>query len=247
MTYGLVLVSYYLRSVAAVRELLDAFDADVERHHGQVLVIDNAGVLPVGAVVDDRRKIFVVRGSNQWWEFSGWLEGLGLVKDWPSSMVLTLLNDSYARNWTITSASRPIIFSMYDAAEKGRIACWLDNFSLFRRPVFSRRLNSRLLLVPAQWRDIVAQSLTDAIHHCSSRHGEPTVLFTAAELSRLRAWMSSQANRWDPKTLPSRLQRIFLEHHMLDSVPQELVAAEPATYVGTLVYAIGRRLLSERR
>lgn len=246
MLRGLILVSYYARTVDDIVRLLKSFEAVARKRHQEVLVVDNAGFLPLGTVAGDGR-LEIIRGSNSSWEFSGWYEGLSYAARWPSTYVLTLLNDSYQRNWTITKASRSIIDAMYGAADNEVIAGWLDNFSMLKRPHFSRRPNSRLIVLAASSRDVMANSLRTAIESCRAITNSGGELFNAIDHKRLEAWIASQPGRWTPEISSTRLQRIFLEHHMFDGVPHSRLQFFPRTYGGTLVYGVLRRLFREQR
>lgn len=245
MVRGLILVSYYAHSIDEIRRLVDCFDKEVGYEHQWLLVVDNAGVLPVG-MDHGRRRIEVVRGSNSAWEFSGWLEGLTQFQNGMATTI-TLLNDSYLRNWNLTAASRGLVRSMYKAAERGFIAGWMDNFSWFQRPLFSRRPNSRLVVVPNTGRDLMAYALAQAINRCRFLVEQAQPLFDEDEMTRLHVWFASQPRRWAPETLPTRLQRIFLEHHIFDSVPDTQLLLFPRTLVNSFLYAVSRRLFRERR
>lgn len=245
MERGLILVSYYGRSVNDARRVVDQFESDVGHVHRRVLVIDNARVLPIGTAFSDRQ-FDITHGSNGAWEFSGWLEGLNLARIWPVSTT-TLLNDSYLRNWRLTTASRGLVRSMYSAADKDKITGWVDNFSWLQRPRFSRRTNSRLVVVPATGNGLMTQSLQIAINRCRSLTENNGALFPVDEMARLDAWIASQPNRWAPETLPTRLQRIFLEHHLFDGVAARHVAFFPKSRLSSVLYAVFRRLFQERR
>lgn len=245
MERGLIFISYYGRSLDDVRRIIDQFDVDAGHVHHRALVIDNSGVLPIGVALSNRQLV-VMHGSNSAWEFSGWLEGLAVADAWPITTI-TLLNDSYLRNWELTAASRGLVRLMYQAADQGRIAGWLDNFSWLQRPRFSRRPNSRLVVVPAADCALMMSSLQHAINRCRSLIEHSCALFDSNDMARLNAWMESQQGRWAPETLPTRLQRLFLEHHMFDGVPAGRLALFPKGRVGSLLYAASRRLFRERR
>lgn len=246
MQRGLILVTYYARTIDETRRLLDAFDADTNQRHDQVLVVDNAASLNPGSIPGERF-IQVIRGTNNAWEFSGWLEGLKRASDWPPVATITLLNDSYQRNWTVTPASRGLLRAMYQAADVGRIAGLLDNFSWIRRPRFSRRPNSRLVVIPGAKSALMTASLQDAIYRCRSiveRCGE---LFDQDETRILQAWIASQSGRWEQQTLPARLQRIFIEFHLFDGVPSGQLLLLPSGYFASVMYALARHIFREKR
>lgn len=246
MQRGLILVSYYGRTIDETLRLINAFDADTNQHHNPVLIVDNAGTLKSGSV-PGKRIIEVVHGSNTAWEFSGWLEGLNQISKWNNVATITLLNDSYQRNWTVTSASRYLVRSMYEAADQGLIAGWLDNFSWFRRPRFSRRPNSRLVVLAWKERSHISTSLQAAINRCRSIVKRGDELFDPDDAARLQDWIASQSGRWPPETLPARLQRIYLEHHLFDSVLARQLALFPKSYVTAMLYAVTRRWFRESR
>lgn len=243
---GLILVTYYVRTLDEMRRLLDAFETATNLRHQHVLVVDNSGSLQVGKVSGDRF-IQVTHGSNTTWEFSGWLEGLNQISDWRNIATITLLNDSYQRNWTVTSASRHLVRSMYEAADRGLIAGWLENFTWFRRPRFNRRPNSRLIVIPRTQRLLMSASIQAAIDHCQNILNSGTELFDKDEKARLQEWIASQPGRWAPTTMPARLQRIYLEHHLFDGIPTDHLALFPRTRVDSLIYSILRRIYDERR
>jgi len=243
---GLILVTYYVCTLDEIRRLLDAFETSTNLRHDRVLVIDNAGTLNSGSAMG-RQTIEVVRGSNTAWEFSGWLEGLSRISDWRNIATITLLNDSFQRNWTVTSASRHLIRSMYKAADRGLIAGWLDNFSWFRRPRFSRRTNSRLVVVPREELSLISTSLETTIDRCRAIVRRSGDLFDADDAARLQEWVASQSGRWAPETLPTRLQRIFLEHHLFESIPAGHLALFPKSYISSMLYAVARRWFREAR
>lgn len=246
MQRGLILVTYYARTNDETQRLLDAFDEDSNERHDRVLVVDNAGTLQSGRMPGERF-VKVMHGSNTAWEFSGWLEGLNQISAWQDVATITLLNDSYQRNWAITSASRYLVRSMYQAADQGSIAGWVDNFSWFRRPRFSRRPNSRLVVVPAKERSLIYTSLQTAINRCRAIVKCGDELFKPDEAARLQEWITSQSGRWAPETLPERLQRIYLEHNLYNGIPPERLAVFPDTRIGGLIYAVLRRIYNERR
>lgn len=245
MERGLIIVSYYLRTLDDILQVVEHFNSDVGYLHHKVLIVDNAAALPVGKLLGER-SIEIIRGSNRVWEFSGWLEGLESV-GWWAVTTTTLLNDSYLRNWNFTTASRGIVRSMYKAADSGFITGWLDNFSWFQRPRFSRRPNSRLMIIPNASKASIADSLRQAIELSQNLVDQGLPLFDKDEMARLQVWLASQSERWAPATIPSRLQRIFLEHHMFDRVPVSQLTLFPRTIVNSLLYSVLRRLFRERR
>lgn len=239
----LVLVTFYTRTAVELAALVAEFELAARIRFATVLVVDNSGHL-AGIQTDERTR--VLGGTNSFQEFSGWLEGIGALEEEAGGR-LTLLNDSYGRNWEISRASRPIIAAMYRDAARGRIAGWLDNFSHFGPPRFSRRPNSRVVVMPRDLAGIFAASLDRAMKRSTelAQAGQP--LFDEASERRLRDWIGTQTGRWDESTLAGRWRRIFVEHHVFDGVPREKLSLRPRSYVGSLIYAAARHLAGERR
>ena len=235
-----------MRSTYELECLVDSFDRSARVTHQGILVIDNSGVLPVGVSLG-KREMKIVHSPNKFWEFSAMLQGLEDLGSLPASGVLTILNDSFQRNWIITGASRRYVEAMYRAASLGNIAGWLDNFSLIRPPRFSRRPNSRLIVVANSMRSTMAASLARAITRFDEIRNAGGVLFDSDERDRIRAWFSSQGDRWGSAASAVRLGRVFIEHHMFDEVPRDRLCLFPRTYAETLFYGAARRLLGERR
>lgn len=241
----LLLVTYYVDTRQGASDLVAAFEQAVGRRFAGVLVVDNSQRIEPGS---EGRTTFL-RGSNSFQEFSGWLEGLEAFAAIPAAaqMPITLINDSYLRNWTISAASRPIIAAMYGAAARNKIAGWLDNFSHLGKPRFARRPNSRIVVAgPGRAGEFVA-SLSDAMARCAALEQAGQPLFDTATAARLQAWIDAQQGRWSDDALASRFRRIFVEHHLFDGVPPSHLALKPATYIGSLVYALARRLTREAR
>ncbi|MBA3880458.1 MAG: hypothetical protein C0500_12165 [Sphingobium sp.] len=240
----LVLVTYYLKSYAEVDALVAQFEAAIGLRYAHVLIVDNGGAIADASPVEGRMRC--VRGSNRFYEFSGWLEGLEALGPQEGGIV-TLLNDSFGRNWNITRASAPILAAMIADAKAGRIAGFLDNFFPFSRPYFSRRPNSRLVLLPPDQLGVFARSLAAAIALCERRiaGGEP--LFDAETQARLDRWKNSQPGRWSEAALVTRDKRIFVEHHLFDAVPAELLSMRPRHVIGSLAYAVAKRFYKEAR
>lgn len=245
MIRHLVIVTFGLSSFERVAGLVEGFEAAIDTHHRRILIVDNAGSLKDYPPVSDRFE--VMAGSNSIWEFSGWIEGLKRIDDSAPSTTITLMNDSYGRNWEVTAASRSLIRRMYRDADGGKIAAWLDNFSHFRSPFFSRRVNSRLMVIPSSMRLPLADAVAKAADRARRLKADRRSLFDAASEKRLLRWMASQGARWDPATQHDRLNRIFIEHHLLDALPRSSISYRPRSYFGSLRYAVHRRLTRERR
>lgn len=242
---GIVLVTYYLQDTAAASRLIDDFCVASKLVCECAVIVDNHGAL-VGQTPTDGR-FTVVAGDNSFWEFSGWIQGLLAARQWRKPVVTVLLNDSYGRNWEISAASRFVIRRMYAAALKGRVAGWLDNFSHLRRPRFSRRPNSRLVVVPTALVAALATSIKTATVNLTNHLRVGTRLFNDEDQQCIDRWMTSQRGRWDSKTLATRGRRIYLEHHMLDSLPPRTVVWFPRSWLGSLAYAAWRHASGERR
>jgi len=234
----LVLVAYYVQSLEGIVALV----ADFERASGVVadaiLIVDNGGNVPVGRRGD---RIEVVAGANDFWEFSGWLAGLDQLGPGDAGITI-LLNDSYRRNWTIEWPGRHILSAMIADARKGRIAGWLDNFTRT-----SRRVNSRIVVMPTVLVPIMRGSIASAIRICCERQTSRDPLFDPAATAQLDRWMQKQDGRWNEVSAASRRPRIFVEHHIFDAVPTALLSLRPRTWIGSQIYGITRKLVGERR
>lgn len=244
LLHELILVTYYTQNLKELIELLDDYDLSTRRRHANVLVIDNAAKLATGLHRSVDRAIKVVHGTNEAWEFSAWAQGLQ-DEQYGTIGTLTLLNDTFGRNWNITFASRSLIHRMYRAAQGGKVAGWVDTFS--RMPQFARRPNSRLVVLASEQRAVMAASVVDAIKRCQRHIELRQPLFSRVEEAQIRKWTALQAGRWGPKAVETRLQRMFIEHHLFDRVPPKLLSLFPETAAGTLVYGLVRRLVRERR
>lgn len=244
--FVLVLVSYYQDTIEGIEHLVASFEAETGFVHDCVIVIDNSGKLTSLGIGEVGR--FVVRkGSNTYWEFSGWVEGMQLAASKDAPALITLLNDSYARNWTITQASRGILAAMYRTAQQGKVAGWRDNFSLFRKPYFSSRPNSRVVMCGQPLASQLQGSIQDAIDQYAQRHASGAALFSRDETDVLERWVKSQPGRWPKSALESRLARIFIEHHVFDAIDPHQLESFPRRLVGRLVYSLKRRKFQERR
>lgn len=240
----LVLVTYYLASAEQVADLVTELQAAIGLEYDRVVIVDNGGAIvdagPVGA------RMTVLRGTNRFYEFSGWLEGLAVLGPVEGG-IITLLNDSFGRNWTISAASRPILAAMVADARAGKIAGWLDNFSYLTRPYFARRPNSRIVMIAPRAAAALAASLAAAIDQCESQIDRGEALFDAASQTRLDRWTATQHGRWSGAALTTRAKRIFVEHHLFDEVPPALLSLRPRYYLSSLMYAASRRFHREAR
>lgn len=245
-TVGLavILVAYHLSEADKAFALIDDFCLLMRLPYSMAIVVDNGGSMKLLADNDGRRR--VIRGDNSAWEFTGWLKGMDAMRG-TNVPVVALLNDSYGRNWSLSPLSLAYLRRMYRAARNGRVAGWLDNFSHLNPPRFSRRPNSRIVFVPANALQSLAFSLHQAIATLCVHKEEGRPLFSADEMACLDRWAASQPGRWAPQTLPYRMQRIFLEHHMFDGLAPGLLQLFPGTWLGSLVYGVIRRVLGERR
>lgn len=241
---AIVLVTYYLQDADTAFALIEDFCRRSKQHCSCAVVVDNSGAMTHDIDSSGRRR--VVAGDNSAWEFSGWLSGIENVRE-TDAQVVVLLNDSYRRNWSLSPLSLAYLNRMYRAAINGRVAGWVDNFSHLSPPRFSRRPNSRIVFVPSVALQALAFSLHQAIELLRelTKKGQP--LFSEAEQTCLDRWAASQPGRWAPGTRPHRLQRIFLEHHMFDGLTPGLLKCFPGTWLESLIYAVGRRVLRERR
>lgn len=244
--FVLVLVSYYQDTIEGIEQLVASFEAETGFVHRRVIVIDNSGKLTSQGIGEVGR-FAVHKGSNTYWEFSGWVEGMQIAWSQDEPALITLLNDSFARNWTITEASRGVIAAMYGAAQQGKVAGWHDNFSWLRRPYFSSRPNSRVVMCGRASASQLQGSIQAAINLYAQRYvaGEP--LFSSDETYILQRWVESQPGRWPKDALDSRLARIFIEHHIFDAVDAAQLESFPRGLVGRLIYSLKRRKLQERR
>lgn len=241
---AVILVAYHLSDADKAFALIEDFCQRMRMPYSSAIVVDNGGSMELRADIDGKHR--VIRGDNSAWEFTGWLSGIDAMRG-TTVPVVVLLNDSYGRNWSLSTLSLAYLRRMYRAALNGRVAGWLDNFSHFSSPRFSRRPNSRIVFVPAMTLQSLSLSLQQAIATLRVLKDEGRPLFTADEKACLDRWEASQPGRWAPQTLPHRTQRIFLEHHMFDGLPSGLLQCFPSTWLGSLVYGVLRRVLRERR
>lgn len=242
---GVILVTYYILDAPTALRLIDDFCAASRLVCDCAVIVDNNGAL-VGQTSSDSR-FTIVAGDNTFWEFSGWLQGLIAARNWSKPAVTVMLNDSYTRNWGISAASRFVIRRMHAAALDGRVAGWLDNFSHLRRPRFSRRPNSRLVVLPTSATGLLAASIEAAIRSLTNHLRDGNSLFSAEEQPCIDRWMASQGGRWDSKGIATRSRRIYLEHHILDSLPPRAVVWFPLSWLGSIAYAAWRHACRERR
>lgn len=234
----LILVAYYTQSVDGIIGLVGDFERASRLKIDTVVVINNGGGLPNGQA--DYR-IEIVAGANDFWEFSGWLTGLGHARIDDGGLTI-LLNDSYRRNWTIKWPGRHILSSMVSDASKGRIAGWLDNFTRT-----SRRINSRVIVMPTVLVPALQASMAAAIRACDERQENAEPLFAPADAAQLSRWMQRQDGRWNEASAASRWPRIFVEHHLFDAIPRRLLSLRPRTWLGSQIYGIARKLVGELR
>lgn len=236
--FHLILVAYYIKSIEEINSLVIDFQHASGIKISSVNIVDNGGNLPLGNV---SACLSIVSGSNSFWEFSGWLAGLNAMSPQASDIII-LLNDSYGRNWTIKWPGRYVIRLMAKDALSGKIASWLDNFTRW-----TRRINSRIVIFPSHQFEIVKSSLQDAISACMERQALGTPLHDEATTDRLTKWMTTQDGRWNAASRASRMPRIFIEHHLLDSAPTNLIAYRPRSWIGSQFYGLARKLAGERR
>ncbi len=241
---AVILVAYHLSDAGAAFALIHDFCQKLQKSCSHAVVVDNGGAMTTWVDNDGNRR--VISGDNIAWEFSGWLCGMEAICG-AEAPVVALINDSYGRNWSLSSLSLAYMRRMYRAACNGRVAAWLDNFSHLHQPRFSRRPNSRIVFVSAAALIPLSLSLHQAIRALRELTVAGNPLFTPAEQACLDRWTVSQPGRWAPQTLRNRAERIFLEHHMFDALEPGLLQCFPRTWLGSLVYGVGRRLLRERR
>lgn len=234
----LVLVAYYVQSVDEIGELVEDFQRASRMNIARTIVVDNGGALPSGKTAGD---IEIIAGDNGFWEFSGWLAGLDHLQADLKGLTI-LLNDSYARNWTIEAPGRRVLGSMARIAARGRIAGWLDNFSRT-----SRTVNSRIVILSTELAPLIRHSIEAAIRGHHARRSANLPLFDTATASRLERWLASQDGRWSEAASETRLSRIFVEHRLFDGVPPDLLALRPRTWLGSQLYGLARKLAGERR
>jgi hypothetical protein len=242
----LILVCYYIKSEYEIVNLINKFESEIDFFHSNLIIIDNNNVIDQNFNFK-MRDIRLIYGSNSSWEFSGWIEGL--ESDLTSSKTITLLNDSYLRNWNITIASRFLLKKMYRHADSGMIACWFDIFSWIKPPIFSRRPNSRMVVLPYNKKDYFIESLKMAIDRYFYAIENYSSLFSKNDGRRLDEWISTQCaiNRWDNSSINTRLGRIFIEHHAFDNIHRTNLIKIPKTFLGSVLYSFLRRLFRERR
>jgi hypothetical protein len=239
-----VFVSYYVTDAKAAIMLVDDFCDKIGKTYSEAIIVDNSGCIESFDPVERRHR--VVGGDNSAWEFSGWLRGIEELRS-TSASVIVFLNDSYGRNWSVSLLSRFYLRRMCRAASDDRVAAWMDNFSYFRQPRFSRRPNSRVVFVSASSLISFSESLRGAICSLRERLIKGVPLFTENEQKCLDRWTASQCGRWSTGTLVHRTQRIFIEHHMFQDLDVRSLQFFPRTWLGSIVYGAVRRLLKERR
>jgi len=237
-TTQLVLVAYYIRSPDEIRVLVRDFERSSKLKIDTVVVIDNGEHLQSVSAPD---RIEFVAGANDFWEFSGWIAGLNHARPDDGGLTI-LLNDSYSRNWTIKWPGRYILSAMVADARRGRIAGWLDNFTRT-----SRKVNSRIIVMPTALVSTLQQSIAAAIHTFAERQANSEPLFSPAAAAQLSHWMQKQDGRWNEASAASRLPRIFVEHHLFDAVPTHLISLRPRTWLGSQIYGLTRKIVGERR
>jgi hypothetical protein len=242
-----ILVTYYLQSPDAIQTVVRDFGQHTGHSASRVIVVDNAKRLDRGSFRYDGSDFTVLHGSNRFWEFSGWIEGLETAERTNSSGVIGLLNDSYQKNWEFTDISRWQARRMLKAARAGQIAAWRDNFSWLKAPILSTRINSRFLFTPHQLTDQLRVSILAAIGELDRRVRSGRSLFSTDESARLAEWFAKNQSRWDSGSLEQRRHRVFIEHHLLDSVSPAQVSFFPRSTAESVAYAALRHLLGERR
>lgn len=236
--FRLIMVAYYIKSIEEVNALISDFEHASHIKIRSVIIVDNGGNLPMG---NPSASMTIVPGSNSFWEFSGWLAGLNAMNPQPSDIII-LLNDSYGRNWTIKWPGRYFIRLMMKDAIHGKIASWLDNFTRF-----TRKINSRIVIFPSHQFNNVKFSLQNAISICMERQEQGSPLHDEATTDRLNKWMTTQGGRWNAASSSSRMPRIFVEHHLFDLIPRNLIAYRPRSWIGSQFYGVARKLAGERR
>lgn len=236
----LVLVAYYLEDVRQVEALVERFEAETGLGYDVVLLVENGVPLSVATA---RRDIRLVDGDNSAWEFSGMVAGLK-AGEALAPQVCTVLNDSYGRNWDVSTASQGILRTMHDWASRGGVAAWRDVFAWFP---FQQRTNSRLLMTGGRAMSGVHASLEAAINREKelTEAGEP--LFSDADARTLGRWEAKNAGRWSTADLAGRRRRIYVEHTMLDALVEPAPAFFPKGPVSAVQYTLRRKLEGERR
>lgn len=242
----MVLVCYYLQTIDDVASLVRSYEDALGVSFERIVAVDNSGSLSQADAASAGR-IEVIAGTNTLWEFSGWIEGMDHAATGQAFETITLINDSFVRNWTITNASRPHIHAMYRAADRGRIAGWVDNFSLFSPPYFSARVNSRLVVCGHGRAAMLRNSIEAAIGSYKARIASGAPLFSPEEQAVLDRWVQSQGGRWSASVMESRSARIFIEHHIFDAVDRNDLALVPGGLIKRALYSVARRRYKERR
>lgn len=241
---ALIVVTYYLKEAGAVERLVESFEAALGVAHDLVIVVENGS--PLG--VSPSSRFVHMAGDNSRWEFSAMAAGLRFCATQGDRIQsCTVINDSFGRNWAITSASRSVIRRMYDWASAGGIAGWQDIFTPLHMPPFSQKPNSRILVAAENRLAAVAGSIEAAIGQEEQFRASAIPLFNAHHRAVLNRWNARNTGRWSAADLANRDSRIFIEHHFLDSLNPDEVRLFPRTWLGGLAYSVRRRLASERR
>lgn len=237
---ALVLVTYYVDSAQEAEDLVVRFEAQTGLHHDVVLLVENRVPL---APASDERDIRRVIGDNTAWEFSGMVAGLRACEAL-EPVVCTVLNDSYGRNWDVSSASRPILRKMHDWGMQGGVAAWQDVFTWLP---FQQRCNSRVLIGGGS----AVGALRTAIESSIARERGITEaglpLFSADDARTLDRWESKNPGRWSSDGLSRRRRRIYLEHTMLDDLLDPVPRLFPSGLCAAAQYSFRRKMEGERR
>lgn len=236
----LVLVAYYLENARQAEALADRFEAETGFRHDVVLLVENRGPL---APVSVSRDIRSVVGDNTAWEFSGMAAGLKACEAL-NPEVCTVLNDSYGRNWDVSSASRSILRDMHGWARQGGVSAWQDVFAWVP---FQQRCNSRLLITGGAAVGAVRKAIESSIARERQITEAGLPLFSAEDARTLDRWENKNPRRWSSDDLARRRRRIYLEHTMLRDLSEPVARLFPAGPYAAVRYTVRRKLEGERR
>jgi hypothetical protein len=244
-------------SLLKVVDFLKHLNVDLQNVH-HVYIIENdlekfkkCGTLKCG-------DYSYLRGDNNLGEFTGYLAGLRYIleNDCELRSHVLVLNDTYLKNWDITFASRRIIRKLYASlGTRWVFAYWSDTvFWPKLNQKFRKVPNSRFLFVHSCAIKAFEKFLSCEVRKCDSFSKDALVDEIKYRIGAKRVYAMKELltvsqgknNRWYKQDFHFRLKRIYLEHQLCKFAPNSSKSS-PLSFLGSLVYAISRRVFREKR
>lgn len=246
---SLIYVVWYSSRLSDVKLAIFELGLKLDVCFSNVVVVDNSGSIEMDC---PEESIHCVEGTNTFWEFSGYFEGLEYLSTITNPYdVALVLNDSYGKNWDLFWGTKMLMKRMLrDAVEKSAVCFCQD---IFRHKVnitqVERTVNSRIFCLPVSSVSTFGSFLRSLCEAKFFDLNERLHNIYADHNNIVERWINMSHKRWTASVLQSVKFRIAIEHSIifLNSVPGQSLRLYPKSPIGSYTLSLIGKIFGERR